>query len=484
MLTSIGKFTKSFFVKILVGIIILPFIFWGMGDIFRGGNQNIIVTIDSEKISTQEFINYLQRINLSEEERKSLANTNLLERILSEYTGRKIISLEVEKMGINVSDAALKNIIINDDAFKKNGEFSRTKYEKFLLESSLSAPMFEANLVEQEKKRQLLSFLSKGLVVSDYLVESIYKKENQIKEIKYIDLNEYYNKYIYKQEDIQKIFNENKDLFVEQFKSISFIELTPDSLIGKNEYDKNYFSKIDKIENEILDGKTISKIAEENSLKIIKTKEINFEKTDLAGNKINIIQDELFKKIFDKQNINEPELINLKDKYFLAEISTLNNKKRGIEDILVKEAIESKLKIQNILETNTNITKEISKKNYNLNSMIDFANKNNIKIKDHKIDNIAKDSIFSSGLIKRIYETKDNEITLLTNSKLSKNFIIFVKNTEYKNINKNSKEFKEYQTKAKLDIASKIYSTYDVGVNKKYKIVLNQKAIERIKNSF
>ncbi len=484
MLTSIGKFTKSFFVKILVGIIILPFIFWGMGDIFRGGNQNIIVTIDSEKISTQEFINYLQRINLSEEERKSLANTNLLERILSEYTGRKIISLEVEKMGINVSDAALKNIIINDDAFKKNGEFSRTKYEKFLLESSLSAPMFEANLVEQEKKRQLLSFLSKGLVVSDYLVESIYKKENQIKEIKYIDLNEYYNKYIYKQEDIQKIFNENKDLFVEQFKSISFIELTPDSLIGKNEYDKNYFSKIDKIENEILDGKTISKIAEENSLKIIKTKEINFEKTDLAGNKINIIQDELFKKIFDKQNINEPELINLKDKYFLAEISTLNNKKRGIEDILVKEAIESKLKIQNILETNTNITKEISKKNYNLNSMIDFANKNNIKIKDHKIDNITKDSIFSSGLIKRIYETKDNEITLLTNSKLSKNFIIFVKNTEYKNINKNSKVFKEYQTKAKLDIASKIYSTYDVGVNKKYKIVLNQKAIERIKNSF
>ena len=55
MLTSIGKYTKSFFVKILVGIIILPFVFWGMGDIFRGGNQNIIVTIDSEKIGSQEF---------------------------------------------------------------------------------------------------------------------------------------------------------------------------------------------------------------------------------------------------------------------------------------------------------------------------------------------------------------------------------------------------------------------------------------------
>ena len=49
MSTSIGKLSKSFFVKVLVGIIILPFIFWGMGDVFRGGNQNVIATIDSKK---------------------------------------------------------------------------------------------------------------------------------------------------------------------------------------------------------------------------------------------------------------------------------------------------------------------------------------------------------------------------------------------------------------------------------------------------
>ena len=58
MATSIGKLSKSFFIKLLVGIIILPFVFWGMGDVFRGGNQNVIATVDSNKISTQEFINY------------------------------------------------------------------------------------------------------------------------------------------------------------------------------------------------------------------------------------------------------------------------------------------------------------------------------------------------------------------------------------------------------------------------------------------
>ena len=60
MATSIGKLSKSFFLKLLVGIIILPFVFWGMGDVFRGGNQNVIATVDSNKISTQEFVNYIK----------------------------------------------------------------------------------------------------------------------------------------------------------------------------------------------------------------------------------------------------------------------------------------------------------------------------------------------------------------------------------------------------------------------------------------
>ena len=72
MQTSIGKYSKSFFLKLLVGIIILPFLFWGMGDVFRGGNQNIIASIDSEKISSQNFINYLNRLNLDEQTRKNL----------------------------------------------------------------------------------------------------------------------------------------------------------------------------------------------------------------------------------------------------------------------------------------------------------------------------------------------------------------------------------------------------------------------------
>ena len=65
MIASIRKFSKSFIAKIFVGIIALPFILWGMGDVFSSGNQNVIAEINETKISTKEFMDYLQAVNIT-----------------------------------------------------------------------------------------------------------------------------------------------------------------------------------------------------------------------------------------------------------------------------------------------------------------------------------------------------------------------------------------------------------------------------------
>ena len=194
MITSIKKLFTSFFAKVFVGIIILPFIFWGMGDVFRTGNQNVLLTINSEKVSTSEFANYLNRLNLDENQRRDLKKTNLLEEIVYQYIGKEIIALEVKDLGIVISDKSLRDYIINDKTFFKKEKFSRTKYEEFLLKSGLSAPAFEKNFSEQEKKRQLLSYLSSGAKISNFLVQKEFNKENQIKDISYLDLTKFYEK--------------------------------------------------------------------------------------------------------------------------------------------------------------------------------------------------------------------------------------------------------------------------------------------------
>ena len=91
MLSSIGKFSKSLSIKMLVGIIILPFIFWGMGTSFSGGSKNIILEIENDKYSIQEFSEFIKRIA---PENQKISSTQI-EEILSLFISDKLIEKEV-----------------------------------------------------------------------------------------------------------------------------------------------------------------------------------------------------------------------------------------------------------------------------------------------------------------------------------------------------------------------------------------------------
>ena len=484
MLTSIGKFSKSFLIKILVGIIILPFIFWGMGDVFRGGNQNVIATIDSEKVSTQEFVDYLRRLNLNQKQIENLPKTDLIEKILSEYIGKRVMNLEIEKLGIIVNDNSLRSIIKNDEQFFKNGKFSRTEYEKFLIKSGITAPIFEKNIVEQEKRRQFLSSLSGGIVVPEELVKKEYKKENQIKTIQYIDLDKYHKKNIPSEKSKKELFERNKNIFFTEFKSIRFAEITPEKISGSKQFDKNFFKQLDIIENNVLDGQSFDETVQNDNLETITVKKINANKEDEDKNKVKNISDNLFKKIYSMNSIRSPEIINLDNKYYIAEISNTEKKNRVFNDPEVQEALNAQLNFKNKIENNTSILKDISMGALDKEKFRKFASEYQLEIKDYTIKNLKQNEIFSESILKRIFLTKDNEIDLITNNTLTKNFLILVLKTEYKKLKKDSNEYEQYEAKARLNLINEIYKSHDMSLNEKYKVELNQKTIERVKNSF
>ena len=126
MLRTIRKFSSSIYAKIFLVMIAIPFIFWGMGPVFQGGKQNIIAEIGNEKISTQEFVDYV-RYHAPNSDFETL-DKNLIEKLLSNFIGEKIIDLEIENHDIKLSENSLSEIIKNEEVFKKNNKFSRTEY--------------------------------------------------------------------------------------------------------------------------------------------------------------------------------------------------------------------------------------------------------------------------------------------------------------------------------------------------------------------
>ena len=473
----------SFFAKVLIGIIILPFLFWGMGDVFRGGNQNVLATIDSEKISAQRFAEYANSLNLTEEQRRNLNKTDLLDKILSDYVGKKIITLEIEKRGIHLSDKSLKEILITDETFLEDNKFSRTKYEKFLLESGISAPIFEQNIAEQEKKRQLLTFLSEGVLLPVALIKKEYENENQIKKIQYLKLDELYKKTQIKDEEIKKTYESNKNLFAQKFKKINYTELLPNDLTGQTEYNEAYFAKIDEVENAILDGVKMEEFVKLFNLSLTIIKETNRLKKNKVGADINKIDNVLFSKIFGVTNINKPELININNKYYLSEIIKVEKINRTLDDKKIKGAIISQLKVKHVIERNTEIVKKMSEGKFKKKQFDKFAQDNAIEIKIITLKDIMDETTFDSAIIREIFKIRDGELQLVTNSMFSKNYIIFSEKTEKLPFNKKTKNYEQYRSKAKLNLANQIYSTYDEAINKKYNVEINQKVLSRIKNT-
>ena len=158
------------------------------------------------------------------------------------------------------------------------------------------------------------------------LVKKENKKENQIKTIQYIDLDKYHKKNIPSEESKKELFERNKNVFFTEFKSIRFAEITPEKISGSNQFDKNFFKQLDIIENYVLDGQSFDETVQNDNLESIIVKKINANKEDENKNKVKNISDNLFKKIYSMNSIKSPEIINLDNKYYIAEISNIEKK--------------------------------------------------------------------------------------------------------------------------------------------------------------
>ena len=252
MLGPLRKFSRSIYAKIFLGIIVIPFVFWGMGSSFIGGSKNVVVVIDKEKYSIQQLSNFINRTAVKKVE------ANEIEGFLSAFIGEKLIEKEVEHLGIKLSDNSLSKLIRHQKDFKRENKFSRTEYEKFLLENNITAINFESILSKQEKKKQLLDLISGGISPPKFLVNISYDRINQKRTIELINLNDVFKEQLnFSKDQIRTYFENNKDKYTEIYKSAKLLELSPKKLVGNDEFNDLFFQKIDQIDDLIIREKNL-----------------------------------------------------------------------------------------------------------------------------------------------------------------------------------------------------------------------------------
>ena len=456
---------------LLIFVIIIAFGFGGFGGGFSTGNQNNIAKINNTNISTQDFMDYLNESGLSQKVIKENIDKNIIEELLSTLVSTTLLDLEIEELNLSITeDVLIKKIKNNKNFHDENGLFKRTLYEKFLLTNNSSAPMFEIRLKNNELQKQLFTYISGGTKTPEFLINKFYKENNKKLDIEYIDLNIFYKKNeMFTDNDIKFFVEENAEKLKQDYIDFSYVEISPKKLLGVDEFNQAFFDKIDDIENQI-------------------SKNIDFEiivkNLDMSPTKVNSYINLDNKKIVENMIYNSRndkiEILENDGAYVFYNIDNSISKLPDLENPIFKEQITNLLFQKEKYEFNKNILEKINKKTFNQASF-DELGKNNIK--EIKLDSIKDTKKFEANSIQVLYSLPINSFTLIANKE---NNVFIAKTVQYEenNINKNSTNFEKISSEEGAQSKNNILKSYDLFLNSRYQVVVNEKTLERVKNYF
>ena len=472
MLNKLRGFSNTKLAGVLIGIIIVPFVFWGMGSVFSGGNTNNIAKINNEAISTQDFMKYINQTRMDVEYIKKNINNNVIENIISKIVSIKLLDMEINDLNILISDKALAEKIKNNEVFlddKKN--FSRIKYEKFLLENNLTAPIFEIRFKNEELKKNLFTYVGGGIKSPYFLNNKIYISKTKEVEIDYLNLDTVYDTET-SETEINQFIKDNEENLKEELIDFSYAKITPSNLIEIDEFNNEFFKKIDDIENSILNGSNIEDIKKKYNLKL---EYLNNYNNDDEEN-------EILKEIYQKKNDDKIQLIDKNDYYLLYEISKIKKILPSKSDLKFIKRVKENLILKKKYEYNKDLFQKIQDKKLNEDEFLKISSGER-NILNTIIKSVDDDKVFDKESINLVYSLPINSFVLITDVN-NKIYLAKINNIITKNLSKNDINNKEYLVKSNSKIIDEIYSSYDLSLNKKYKVKVFENTLDRIKNNF
>ena len=471
MISSFRNFAKTKFAGLLVFIMIIPFVFWGMGGMFSSGNTNNIAKVNEKNISTEEFIDYLNNSGVPQEYIRENLDKEIIQELLAGLISSTLLDLEIEKLNISISkDTLLKQIKTNKNFLDENGNFQRIKYEKFLLENNQSAAGFELRLKKREEQKNLFDYIGAGTISPKFLSKKLFIEENKKLEIEFLNLKNLYAK---KEEitdrEINEFIKKNNDQLKVEYIDFNYVVLNPKNLIGTDDFNQTFFDKIDEIDIDISNEIDFKSIVSNLDIEPISIKNFKFSKD----------KNEIEKKIFELRK-NKIDLFENENDYILYEIQNIDQREADINDQEIKSEIIDILVKKNKFDYNQQLLEKINNKEFNRS---EFSKIGKDSIQKIELNSIRDNKKFEINSVKLLYSLPINSFTLI-NDEENNIYLAMIKNFRNENIDTSNDNFNEFINKQNSNNKKSILKSYDMLLSDKYNITLNQKTIERVKNYF
>ena len=156
---------------VVMGLIIVSFVIWGVGDMLRGFTTSTVASVGGIKISAQEYRTaydraiqqYQRRFRrpLTNEQARQLGlDRSILQQLLNEAA----IDDEAHKLGLDISENALRAVITSNPNFQdKSGAFDPSRFKSALRDMDMNEPGFVSELRKQVLRQFIVGALTTGI---------------------------------------------------------------------------------------------------------------------------------------------------------------------------------------------------------------------------------------------------------------------------------------------------------------------------------
>ena len=248
MLGNLREKILSWGAKILLGLLIVSFALWGIGDYTTGNvsKEEAVVTIGEREISSRELESQVETSiarmrqflgqDLTNQQAFSLG---IVDQTLKGMVQETLLSEGASDAGLIITDETVGRSIRGDRQFQnRDGIFDRNIFNQALNRSGLNESTYAELYREELLQNQLLSPFEYGIIVPTTLSDSIFRHRKQqrivkLVKIKHTQLGQIPNP---PQSVIKKFHTDNASEFsAPEFRSLTILKLRPEDISNEIE---------------------------------------------------------------------------------------------------------------------------------------------------------------------------------------------------------------------------------------------------------
>ena len=242
MLRGIHKATSNWLGKailsVIMGLLIVSFAVWGIGDIFRGFGRNAVAKIGNTEISIEQFRQFytdrLQQVGrqlgraITPDQARGLG---LDRQLLGQIVAETALDEYSRKLRLGLSDAEISRRITSDPSFfGANGQFDRARFEQLIRNAGFTEPRFVDQQRRDTLRRQIVQSVIGEMKAPTIALSAINQYQNEKRSIEYVTLTAAHAGDIpaATPEVLKKYFDERKVMFrAPEYRKITLLSLTP-----------------------------------------------------------------------------------------------------------------------------------------------------------------------------------------------------------------------------------------------------------------